>query len=129
MIAAKRAEFPDAQLIIHPEAAPEIVALADKVLSTGGMCHYVKTTTAKQVIVATEIGIIHRLRKENPNIQYIPLSEQMVCPDMKMIQLNDIVAALEHNQYRITVDAEIRARAEAPIRRMLDESERLASFR
>lgn len=129
MIAAKRAEFPDAQLIVHPEAAPEVVAWADKVLSTGGMCHYVKTTTAKQVIVATEIGLIHRLRKDNPTLQYIPLSEQMVCPDMKMARLIDVLNALEKMQYRITVPEDIRVKAELPIRRMLDESERLASVR
>jgi len=124
MVAARRAEFPDAQLIIHPEARPEIAALADKVLSTGGMCHYVKTTAAKQIIVATEIGLIHRLRKENPNVQYIPLSEQLICPDMKMILLPDVLAALERMQYRVTVPEPIRVKAEAPIRRMLDESER-----
>lgn len=129
MIAAKRAEFPDAQLIVHPEAAPEIVALADKVLSTGGMCHYVKTTKAKQVIVATEIGLIHRLRKENLLVQYIPLSEQLICSDMKLIQLTDVLAALEREQYRITVPEAIRVKAEIPIRRMLDESERLTAIR
>lgn len=125
MITAKRAEYPDAIVVVHPEASPEVVALADKVLSTGGMCRYVKATTAKQIIVATEIGLIHRLRKDNPNLQYIPLSEQLVCPDMKMTRLEDILAALEKMQYRITVDEAIREKAQRPIRRMLDESERI----
>lgn len=126
MILEKKKEFPDAKILMHPEATPEVVAMADEVLSTGGMCRYVKSTLAKQVIVATEIGIIHRLKKENPHIVYIPLSEQMVCPDMKMTRLPDILDALEKMRYKITVPEDVRVKAVRPIQRMLDESANLA---
>lgn len=127
MIAAKKREFPDAPVMIHPEARPEVVAMADEVLSTGGMCRYVKTSKAKQIIVATEIGLIHRLKKENPDIVYIPLSEQMVCPDMKMTRLADVLQALEKTRYKITVPEDVRIKAVRPIERMLEESAKLAS--
>lgn len=123
MIEAKKAEFPEAKVIIHPEAPPEVIHLADEVLSTGGMCRFVRETNAKQVIIATESGIIHRLKKENPELLYIPLSEQMVCPDMKMTRIVDVMNALEHMQHRITVPEAIRVKAEIPIIRMLEGSE------
>ncbi len=122
MIERKKAEFPEAKVIIHPEASPEVITLADEVVSTGGMCKFVRETDAKQVIVATETGIIHRLKKENPDIMYIPLSEQMVCPDMKVTRLIDILNALEKMQYKITVPEEIRVKAKKPIVRMLEGS-------
>ncbi len=129
MIAARRREFPDAPVIIHPECSPEVVAMADEALSTGGMCRYVKSTGAKQVNVATELGLIHRLKKENPDIVYIPLSEQMVCPDMKMIRLHDVLQSLERMRYKITVPEDIREKAVRPIQRMLEESARLSTGR
>ena len=129
MIAARRREFPSAKIITHPEVRPEVAALCDEVMSTGGMCRYVKTADCRQLIVATEMGIIHRLRKENPDLVYIPLSEQIVCPDMKMTRLIDVLRALESLQPRITVPEALRERAVLPIRRMLEKSAQLTTSR
>lgn len=123
MIMERRREFPDAEVIVHPEAPPEVVAIADHSMSTGGMCRYVKETRATRLIIGTETGIIHRLRKENPRISYIPLSEQLVCPDMKMTRLIDVMEALEFDRYRISVPEDLRVKARRPIMRMLGREE------
>ncbi len=122
MIERKKAEFPDALLIVHPECRPEIVALADQQLSTGGMVKFVKETAAETIIVGTELGMIHRLQKEAPEKKFIALSEQAVCMNMKMINLTDVLQALENNQTEISLEQATIERAALPIRRMLELS-------
>ncbi len=122
-VAARKLEFPGAEVIIHPESRLEVIDLADAVLSTGGMLRHVRESPARQVIVATEMGIIHRLRRENPGKQFIPVSEQAVCPNMKMIRAVDVLHALERNQHRIVVPEPLRTRALHPIARMLAMSQ------
>lgn len=118
-IERKRRQFPDAEILIHPEAPPETTALADHALSTGGMVRHVADSPCQSFIIATEIGIIHRLRRENPDKLFIPASEQAVCPDMKMTRLEDVAAALEFNQHEINLPADIRLGALKPIEKML----------
>ncbi len=118
-ILKRKNEYPNAKVIIHPEATLEAIALADEVLSTGGMLKFVAETDARQIIVATEIGMIYRLEKENPQKQFIPISEQVICPDMKMIRLEDVVLALKENKYVVKVPDEIAKFARIPIERML----------
>jgi quinolinate synthase len=120
MVEKRKAEFPDAVFMAHPECQPEIVALADQVLSTGGMLRFAHETDAVQIIVGTEQGIIHRLEKENPDKMFIPLSEQAVCPNMKLIELHDVLNALETMTNRITLDEDTIKRAAAPIMKMLE---------
>ena len=108
--------------MVHPECTPEVVAIADQSLSTGGMLKFAKETNAKQIIVGTEIGIIHRLQKENPGKMFIPISEQAVCMNMKMINLGDILESLEKMQYKIELDAAIIKKAKKSIERMLKGS-------
>ena len=117
-----REDYPDAIIIAHPECRPEVSALADAVLSTGGMCKFVKESRGTRFVIATEMGIIHRLRKENPGKRFIPVSEQAVCPNMKMIRLEHVLEALERNEHVIEVDPAIIDRARAPIARMLEMS-------
>lgn len=119
---AAREDYPDAVLIAHPECRPEVSALADAVLSTGGMCKFVKESPARRFVLATEMGIIHRLRKENPEKRFIPVSEQAVCPNMKMIRLEHVLEALETGRHVIEVDPAIIDRARLPIERMLELS-------
>lgn len=120
MIQRKREEFPDAQLIVHPECHPDIVALADAALSTGGMLKYVSESDTKQFIVGTELGIIHRLQKENPNKQFIPISVQTVCMNMKVINLEDVQRGLRDLTEDIQLSEEIIAASHRSIVRMLD---------
>lgn len=113
-------EYPRAKVMVHPECRPEVIALADQVLSTSGMCRFARQTDAREIIVGTEIGILHRLRKENPDKKFIPASEQAVCPDMKLITLEKVLWSLEEMTPEVKVLEETRLRAKAAVDRMLD---------
>ena len=117
-----RQELPQAKVVVHPECRPEVTALADEVLSTGGICRFARSTMAAEVIVGTEIGILHRLRKENPDKRFIPASEQAVCPRMKLITLENVLWSLEEMAPEVTVLEAIRLRAKAAVDRMLEVS-------
>jgi len=121
-IIKRKNEFPDAKVIVHPECPIDVIALADEVLSTGGMIKYAKMTDAKKIIVATELGLIYRLEKENPEKQFIPVSEQAVCPNMKLTRLEDVLDALKNLKYHIKVPSEIAKKARIPIEKMLEMS-------
>jgi len=114
-----RKEFPDAEVMVHPECRPEVIELADVVLSTGGMCRHAQSTTARQIIVGTEVGIIYRLRKENPDKMFMAVSEQALCPSMKLITLENVLWSLEDMSPEVKVPEDIRLRAKAAVDKML----------
>jgi len=114
-----RQEYPQAKVVVHPECTPEVIALADEVLSTGGMCRYAQRDEVREMIVGTEVGIIHRLKKENPGKRFIPVSEQAICPDMKLITLEKVLRSLEEMGPEVKVPEEIRLRAKAAVDKML----------
>lgn len=118
-IKRKKEQYPDASVIVHPECSREVVEMADEVLSTGGMCRYARESDASTVIVGTELGMIHRLEKENPGKHFVPATEQAICPNMKMITLDQVLWALEELQYQIRVPEPVRSRAEAAVQRMI----------
>jgi len=113
-------DHPQAIVFAHPECRPETSALADYVLSTGGMLRQVRSTKVKEIIVATEVGIIHRLKKENPDKMFIAASEQAVCPRMKLITLEKILESLESLSPVVKVPESIRVRAKKAVDRMLE---------
>ena len=115
-----RKEYPQAKVVVHPECRPEVIALADEATSTSGICRYAGRDDVRELIVGTEMGIIHRLRKENPGKRFIPISEQAVCPDMKLITLEKILWSLEEMAPEVKVPEEIRLRARAAVDRMLE---------
>ena len=119
MLLAAKAQHPGAPLLIHPECPPETTALADHALSTGGMLRVVKESPAKEFIIGTEYGIIHRLVKENPDKKFYPLEPLPACTDMKSIKLEDILNCLETGYGEIVLDKEMMDRARLPIERML----------
>jgi quinolinate synthase len=112
-------EYPQAKVIVHPECRPDVIALADEVLSTGGMCRYAQRDEVREMVVGTEQGIIHRLRKENPGKRFIPVSEQAVCPNMKLITLEKVLWSLEEMSPEVKVPEGIRLRAKAAVDKML----------
>ncbi|MFC2012870.1 quinolinate synthase NadA [Chloroflexota bacterium] len=112
-------EYPQAKAMVHPECRPEVIAQADEALSTGGMCRFARQTEAREIIVGTEIGMIHRLRRENPDKKFIPASEQAVCPNMKMITLEKVLWSLEEMAPEVKVPEDIRLRARTAVDRML----------
>ncbi|MDO8716523.1 MAG: quinolinate synthase NadA, partial [Dehalococcoidales bacterium] len=118
-IERQRAEHPQAKVIVHPECRPEVKALADEVLSTGGMIRFARENKATEVVVGTEIGILHRLRKENPQKKFFAASEQAVCPRMKLITLERVLWSLQEMTPVVKVPEEIRLRAKVPVDRMM----------
>jgi quinolinate synthase len=118
-LAALKKEHPEAILMVHPECRREIRHLADLVLSTGDMVKWVKENTPREVIVGTEIGMIHRLQRENPSITYIPGSTRASCPNMKKITPEKILRSLKELKPAITVPEGIAGRAKAALERML----------
>ena len=112
-------EYPQAKAVVHPECRPDVIAVADEVLSTGGMIRYARREDVGEVIVGTELGIIHRLRKENPGKRFIPVSEQAICPDMKLITLEKVLWSLEEMSPQVKVPEAIRLKAKTAVDRML----------
>ena len=110
---------PAALVLAHPECPRGVRHLSDEVLSTEAMCRVVKESDRNEVIVATEIGIIHRLRKENPGKVFYPASEHAVCPNMKRINLEKIMWSLEEMTHQVDVPRDVADRARACIDRML----------
>ena len=115
-----KAQYPQAKVIVHPQCRPEVIALADAVLSTSGMVRFARQTDASEIIVATEIGILHRLRKENPKKQFFAASDEAVCHRMKLIRLETILWSLENMTHQITVPERIRRKAKPAIDKMLE---------
>jgi quinolinate synthase len=112
-------EYPQARVVVHPECRPEVIALADEVLSTSGMCRYARQEDFSEMIVGTEIGLLDRLRKENPGKQFIPVSKQAICPNMKLITLEKVLHSLETMTPQVKVSEAIRVRAKAAVDKML----------
>ena len=118
-ILRRKEEHPHAMVLVHPECRPEAKALADAVLSTGGMTRYARENKSTEMILGTEIGIIHRLQKENPEKRFYPVSEQAVCPRMKLITLDTILWSLQNNRHVIKVPETVRVKAMRAVDRML----------
>ena len=113
---------PDAYVMAHPECISEIADIADGVFSTGGMIEFVKTTGRKKIIVCTEIGMIHRLKKAAPHIEYISAAPSLVCPNMKKITLEKLLASLIEEKAHIVVDKKTAEGARKALQKMLDLS-------
>jgi len=111
---------PFAKVMVHPECLPQVVAMADAALSTSQMSKFAKESEAAEFIVGTEIGLIYRLKKDNPKKEFYPASERAVCPNMKRTTQEKIVFALEELKEEVRVLDEIRKRAKKSIDRMLE---------
>lgn len=111
--------YPEAKFMAHPECRPEVCDRADAVLSTSQMLRYARAETAGTFIVGTEIGLLYRLRRENPGKQFHPLSSRMVCRNMKLTQLHHLATALETLPHPVEVPEDVRVRAVAALERML----------
>jgi quinolinate synthase len=118
-IVNRKQEHPKGKVVVHPECRPDVIALADEVLSTSGMVRYAARADVKELIVGTEVEILHRLNKENPGKQFYAASQKAICPDMKKITLDKILESLETMQPEVTVPEAIRVRAKEAVDRML----------
>ena len=129
----KMAQYPQAEFLIHPEcgcvsscmhfaASGDIPNVKTHILSTGGMMKYTKKSKGHEFVVATETGILHRLKKENPKKSFIPVRDDLVCRFMKMITLPKLLNSLKNLEYEVKVPKEIADRARIPIEKMLEIS-------
>lgn len=115
----KKAAHPDALFICHPESAPQVTALADHACSTSGMYDYCRKSSAKKFIVGTEAGILYKLRQENPDKEFILASPALICPNMKLTSLEDVLYSLQTMTPVVRVPEDIRIKARTALDRML----------
>ena len=118
-IADARAAHPGAVVLVHPECAKDVRDAADHALSTGGMCRFARESDAQDFIVGTELGILHRLRKENPGKRFFPVNDRMVCPNMKKTTLENLFETLQEMKNEVLVPTDVADRARNAIARML----------
>ena len=111
---------PNAEVVAHPECNPGVLALADHICSTAGMFKYCKEAKAKEFIIATEMGMLYKLRKENPGKVFYSATEHLICPSMKLTTLGWVVHSLETMTVLITVPEDIRTKAIKALKRMLE---------
>ncbi len=115
-----KAAHPDAVLVVHPECPPEVQDMSDQITSTSGMLRFCKESNHKEFIIGTEEGILHRLKKENPDKRFYVLNKEMVCPNMKRTKLESVLTAMENMQHVIKVPENIRIPAKRSLDRKLE---------
>ena len=115
----KREQFPRAEVWVHPECRPEVIDLADKVLSTGKMVKEARATAKPDILIGTESGIIYRMKKENPGKNFHPIKKLAHCSNMKKIDLKKVLASLEDMKFRVDVPQNISSRARGTIEKMI----------
>lgn len=111
---------PDAKAIVHPECVSSVIDLADQVCGTSGMVGYVKKSPDKKFIIATEIGLIERLKVEEPERIFFQAPPGGTCLQMKRINLELVLEALQKDRYKVTVPEDIRMRAKEALDKMLN---------
>ncbi len=124
MILEKSREYPDADIMIHPESLcshDDIVLNLPQayMYSTAGMIKHANKSSKKQFVIATELETLHKLKKDNPDKEFIPVHPRTICAQMKKVTLEGVLEALEKEQYVVKVTDDIRERALKPIERML----------
>jgi len=117
-----REEHPEAEVLIHPECTPEVQLLADHICSTEQMVRRAKESSAREFIVGTEVGLVHRLRRELPEKRFYPLYEGAICRTMKMNTWEKFMKQLRERRNAVRIDPEIAERAMLSLQRMLELS-------
>jgi len=111
-------EYTNAVVAVHPECMPEVQLIADFIGSTSQMCRFAKETEANEIVIATENGLLHRLKKENPDKNFIPAYSDAVCPNMKLNTLERLYLTLKNEQYVVTVPKAIAKKARKALEKM-----------
>lgn len=115
-------KYPGAEVLVHPECNPELHNMTEHVLSTGGMMSYVASSDADTFIIGTEVDMVTRLKRENPDKIIIPLLSDAICEDMKLPNLEKVKNSLVNEEFAVTVDSEIASKAKNAVERMLEIS-------
>jgi len=119
-ILEKKAQYPDAAVLVHPECDPQVVALADYVGSTAGIIDYAAHTDRRRLIIGTECGIFHKIEQSSPDKELILATPDLVCQDMKKITLEKILRSLQTMETKITVPENIRVKAAVALEKMIE---------
>ncbi len=114
-----KAEHPSSLFVAHPECRPEVLRLADEITSTSGMLRFAKKSDSKEFIIGTEMGLIYRLKKENPEKKFYLASQKLICPNMKRNDLHKIYSSLRTMTPQISVEESVRIKAVSSIEKML----------
>ena len=112
----------DAEVLVHPECDGEVQQLADHVLSTGGMIRHVANSSKKTFLIGTEVDMVTRLRRENPDKLIYPLLDEAICENMKLHTLDKVKKSLEEEKFLVTIPQEIADKARKAVERMLEVS-------
>jgi len=114
-----REKHPYAEILVHPECPPQVVRMADFAGSTSGILKRAKESSSEELIIGTEMGLLYKLQEENPHKKFYLLSKGLICPNMKRTGLEDVLRALEKEEYAVEVDEEIRQEAVHSLDKML----------
>lgn len=115
-----KAAHPEAQVLIHPECTPDVLALADYIGSTSGIIQYATQSDADAFIVCTEDGVLYELQQKNPQKHFYMVQENFSCPGMKQITLEKVRDALKYNQYPVEVSEDLQKASLSPLYKMLE---------
>lgn len=118
-VLAAKAAHPGALFVAHPECRPEVLDLADAIRSTTGMMAFCRQSQAQTFIIGTEQGLLYPLRRDNPGKIFVSPSDNLICPDMKLTRLTDVLEALSTGRGEVKVPEPIATRARRAIERML----------
>ncbi|MBI5458341.1 quinolinate synthase NadA [Methanobacterium sp.] len=121
-IAFSRENYPDAEVLVHPECDAEVQEAADHILSTGGMIRQVADSASKSFLIATEVDMVTRLRRENPDKLIYPLLDEAICENMKLHTLEKVKKSLMEEKFQVKVPEEIADKARGAVKRMLEVS-------
>lgn len=111
-------EHPNAEILVHPECSPDVIDIADHVYSTEGMVKHCASSSSREFIIGTEEGLVHRLKKENPDKIFYAIPDAL-CPNMKKITLENTLEALKNLEPRVVLPKEVIEKARAPLDRMV----------
>jgi quinolinate synthase len=111
-------KYPEAVVMVHPECSSEMRKVADFIGSTSKMCKFAKKTDAKTIIVGTEKGLLHRLKKENPNKKFIMAYDDAICPNMKVLTLEKVYTSLKNERYVVRIPKAVAKKAKMSLEKM-----------
>ena len=117
-ISTKKQKNPEAVVAVHPECSKQVRELADFIGSTSQICRYAKASSSEKFIIGTEIGLLHKLRKENPSKQFLPAYSGAICTAMKLTTLEGIYRSLKETKHLITVPKNTAEKARKALDRM-----------
>ena len=119
-IVSRKKEYPDAEVLVHPECDPQVQELADHLCSTSQMIRRVKVSPARRFIIVTEIGMIDRLKREFPDREFIPANQEAVCRQMKRTTLEKLYESIRDMKNVVRVPPDIGKRVRAATERMIE---------